>query len=73
MSPTPFGLCGGEARAHLLGGDHLTIQLRRIEGEHVHSSSPLYGGTTLKISHFERLDFVDAPTTTANGKQGAQP
>ena len=66
-------LRGGEARAHLLGGDHLTIQLRRIEGEHVHSSSPLYGDTTLQISHFERLDFVDAPTTTANGKQGAQP
>ena len=38
----------------------------------MHSSSPT-GGITLKISHFERLDFVDAPTTTANGKQELNP
>jgi hypothetical protein len=63
----------GEARAHLLGGDLLTINLQRIQGHQLHFTSPFYGESALEIRCFERLDFKEQPNIAPQTTNAPKP
>jgi hypothetical protein len=73
VSDTLRPLKQGEARAHLLGGDQLTINLQRIQGHQLHFTSPFYGESALEIRCFERLDFKEQPNIAPQTTNGPKP